>query len=730
MRQEKVRSPLHLLLSLLFLGASAVSFSPNLAAAQQPEEDAGEEEERPRVFTLGEIVVIGTREGGLATVGASVVTEAQLRTFERRTLEQAVNLAPGVVGGYSGNSRRNEPNIYVRGQDRWRVPLMLDGVRLYLPADNRIDFARFSTSNLASVQIQKGYASVLDGPGAMGGAVNLVTRRPTRPVEAEAGITLGGRSDLEEWGGYATIGGRVDKFYVLTSYSYSDRDSWSLSGKYEPRIVTETGELVRSDESLQGVGERVGSDTRDWNLNLKVGFTPNETDEYAINFLRQEGEKSGLLDVYNSPPPVSNSFWKWPWWDVQSLSFLSTTALGSSTYLKTRIFRLTFDNALYAYDDDTYTVQSLGRGFQSIYDDENYGASIELGTRLGASNDLRTAFHYRDDIHVEYQYDRPDHPTASSVQPRQTQSHVTWSAAVENTWRAASNFDVVAGVSYESYQVERSEEYNSTDGIFERAKGGADTFNWQGAAIWRASANRQLHASVSSRTRFPGLWELYSTRFGTATPNPDLGAERAINMELGVTESLGGGTTLSASVFYNLLSDLIQSVPLMDGSNTVQTQNVGDGRFLGFEISAEARLLPTLLAGGNVSYINREITDDVLERQREADGLPPLHLTEVPPVTAFAFATWTPMTRLNLTPSVEFATDRWSDITVPGDNALAGTQIETGGHTLLNAVAEYAVSERATVSIGARNLLDENFELVWGLPEPGRNLYVKMRRGI
>ena len=45
----------------------------------------------------------------------------------------------------------------------------------------------------------------------------------------------------------------------------------------------------------------------------------------------------------------------------------------------------------------------------------------------------------------------------------------------------------------------------------------------------------EVHASVSDRARFPVIFELYSTRFGTATPNPDLGPERATNLELGWT---------------------------------------------------------------------------------------------------------------------------------------------------------------------------------------------------
>ena len=73
----------------------------------------------------------------------------------------------------------------MRGFGRWQVPLSIDGIRIYLPADNRLDFNRFLTQDLAEIEVQKGYVSVLDGPGGMGGAINLITRKPTEPFEAE-----------------------------------------------------------------------------------------------------------------------------------------------------------------------------------------------------------------------------------------------------------------------------------------------------------------------------------------------------------------------------------------------------------------------------------------------------------------------------------------------------------------------------------------------------------------
>ncbi len=82
-----------------------------------------------------------------------------------------------------------------------------------------------------------------------------------------------------------------------------------------------------------------------------------------------------------------------------------------------------------------------------------------------------------------------------------------------------------------------------------------------------------MHASVSDRARFPVIFELYSTRFGAATPNPNLGTERATNVEVGWR---GGwhaeAAHLEAEVFYSDVRDLIQTVLLPD--KTTQTMTV------------------------------------------------------------------------------------------------------------------------------------------------------------
>src|SRR4026208_1190422 len=127
---------------------SALAQTPNQPAPQTDPSSATDTPSQDRVFDMGKIVVIGTPDGQPA-VGGSILTSEQIWMFDRKSLDQAVNVIPGVVSTSDSLRRRNESDIFVRGFVRWQVPLMVDGVRIYLPADNRLDYARFLTADIA-----------------------------------------------------------------------------------------------------------------------------------------------------------------------------------------------------------------------------------------------------------------------------------------------------------------------------------------------------------------------------------------------------------------------------------------------------------------------------------------------------------------------------------------------------------------------------------------------------
>lgn len=418
-----------------------------------------EEADSADPFTLGQIIVTAPRTDGIGIEGSTLSSDA-IYTFNRNSLDDAANLIPGVTSGNSGGSR-NERLIFVRGFDRFQVPLSIDGIRVYLPADNRLDYGRFLTPDIAEIQVAKGYPSVLDGPGEMGGAVNLVTRKPSQALEVEARGTLSLDRDVD-YAGYnvfGLIGTRQEKWYAQVSFTRNFRDHWDLSGKFTP-TVNEDG------------GERDFSRTGDWRVNVKLGFTPNETDEYAINYTRQEGSKNAPLHVTDDfVPPITPGtptarFWRWPYWNIENIYFLSTTALGDEATLKTRVYRNKFGNLLRSFDDRTQTTQNspMPRVFNSPYFDSAWGGSAQLDVDLTSTNRTSLAVHYRRDKHVEAQQTFPAGVPCGFTEPPQENLEDTFSIAAENQFTFSPGLTLTAGVSYDWRDIKKAEEFGAPPG--------------------------------------------------------------------------------------------------------------------------------------------------------------------------------------------------------------------------------------------------------------------------
>ncbi len=118
-----------------------------------------------KVFYLGEIVVMGTRESTSSPFQQNIIPQSEMENHHRLDASHALDLLSGLslsnVGG------RNESMVYVRGFDLRQVPVFIDGIPEYVPYDGYVDLARFTTFDLSEITIMKGFSSVLYGPNAM-----------------------------------------------------------------------------------------------------------------------------------------------------------------------------------------------------------------------------------------------------------------------------------------------------------------------------------------------------------------------------------------------------------------------------------------------------------------------------------------------------------------------------------------------------------------------------------
>lgn len=644
----------------------------------------------PSVYSLGELQVTA-RKPDQVSLSGTAITAQDLQKFEIRTVQQALNLIPGAVGSQTGGPR-NEGVIYVRGFDRFETTISIDGIRVYLPADNRLDLNRFLTEDLSEVQVAKGYVSVINGPGAMGGAINLVTRKPDKPLVAELWAT-GGFDNDGGTNGYdlaGVVGTKQDKYYLQISGARDDYDHFRLAHDFQPT-------------SVQPAGDRLHSYQHDWRINFKAGLTPNATDEYSINYLKQEGAKGAPYAIYD--PIATQRYWDWPVWNIASLYGLSHTQVSDKVFVDGKLYYNWLDNALYSYSDPDQTKMVNPKAFQSHYNDRSFGGSVQVGAEL-PGNSVRALFDLREDRHVQ------DETTFAPTftQPPQTSVEYTYSVALADTLHPMARLDVDLGVSYDWRHLKRAEDY--ANGLIHYPLADSHALNGQAAVTYHLSDTARIYADVSDRTRFPTLFDRFSSRFGGAISNPGLRPERAVNWELGGATQLTPKLQAEGAIFYSDVKDMIVSVPLIyQGTAVVQSQNVGSGRYYGWEVSLKARATDTLGLGGNYTYIQREVDNP---------ATPGFQLIGVPHNKAFLYADWQALPALTLTPSLDIASNR-------GTTNTAGTlYFQTGAYVLANFSLRWRISDHVEALAGIKNIFDRNYQLAYGFPEPGRTEYVTL----
>lgn len=627
------------------------------------------------VFELGTIQVTA-KKPQVGEVGeeqvASVVTREEMKTFNRENVADAVNLLSGVT---ISNNSRNEKIIYLRGYDVRQAPLFIDGIPVYVPYDGYVDFSRFTTADLSAIQVVKGFSSVAYGPNALGGAINLISRKPRAAFEGDVNIGFGAGNERHT---SANVGSNQGMWYFQAGASYADADYFRMSSDYKP-TSTENG------------GHRENAYYQDSKVSFKLGLTPNTTDEYALSYIKQNGEKG-------QPPstdPTAARYWKWPYWDKESLYFVSKTALSQHEAIKLRLYVDKFENEVDTYTDSRYsTLKTSGSGSvstgRSIYNDKTQGGSLEFETTRIPYNTLRLIGHYKQDKHEE--------TDATDLLNTEFKDRLA-SLSAEDNIQLGSNWLLSLGFAHHELR---------PDSVFSRgnayslpAKQIAN--NGQFGLFYDFSPSTRFYATVAQKTRLPTLKDRYSARLNTYIENPGLQAEQSVNYEIGYQGTPWHGAKAEAAIFYSNIDDKIQAVykpgtASCTAAARCQMQNVGEVRSTGFELGLRSPVTGWLDLGGNFTYIDMENISS-----------PNTKLTDVPREKLTAYALIRPFGQLEIVPFIESESARWASNTV-----------RVGAHTTLNLKAAYKPLKGLTLEAGVNNLTDQNYALADGFPNPGR----------
>jgi iron complex outermembrane receptor protein len=197
--------PAALLASLLFDPAAHAQEA--LTVEEAHDERAEEQAE--------EIIVQGTRTRRRVQdepIRVEVITREEI---EEKLLMRPGNIAmlvneTGGVRVQVTSPALGASNIRIQGMEGRYTQLLADGLPLYGGQASSLGVLQIAPTDLGQVEVIKGAASALYGPSALGGVINLISRRPADVLEAEvlANATTRDGQDLTAYLSSPLGGGR------------------------------------------------------------------------------------------------------------------------------------------------------------------------------------------------------------------------------------------------------------------------------------------------------------------------------------------------------------------------------------------------------------------------------------------------------------------------------------------------------------------------------------------
>jgi iron complex outermembrane recepter protein len=163
-------------------------------------------------------------------------------TLQRRGLRSVTEAAQGAVGVLAGDFPAEPTAFSMRGFANSQINMLYNGIKIGPP---NMTARIMGTGNLDRVEILKGPASLMSGEGAIGGAVNLVTRMPhAGAIRNEANLSYGSFGTLRAGvgsGGSTSVDGLDYRFDLNANRSSGFIDdtpsrNWHLSAALDQRL--------------------------------------------------------------------------------------------------------------------------------------------------------------------------------------------------------------------------------------------------------------------------------------------------------------------------------------------------------------------------------------------------------------------------------------------------------------------------------------------------------------
>lgn len=639
----------------------------------------------PAETLLPAVVVTAAKQEQAQDVVAASTTIITRKDLDKRGVDTVPEALRGIAGidVISAGSFGDDNDVRLRGADRDEVLILIDGVSINNVAEHRASFlGSVPLENVERIEIVRGSQSVLYGSDAVGGVINIITRKGAKEPAFSAAFEAGNLQTFRE----AVDGAfQTEKFKFSGAASRVDRGgrfdndrfgesavSANASYKFLPELEVAAGaNYIRSDQDLFYEFQS-GFDPATGTLLVKVD--PDNDNHFHSDAVVHH------LSVKAAPRP---------WWSAELLYglFVNLEDVTNSSAGETA-------DPGFAPNDQDFT----GSEFQNTIDLRNF-FSVHESPKF--STQLTVGFEFQDErLHFT------DLGGVVFPGPGQEGDRQNYAPYFQENFRFFDEKLILTGGARYDHNTTFGHEWSPAGSVLVKVPKTKTTF--------RASYGEGFHApTVLEFFDQILLRETGDPSFQAIRLQPELSQSYEAGVEQGFGDADGVSANLSATFFY------IDYDRLFDG-----LQFINDAYSTGVELGAWIKPRSWVRFGGNYTFLKAV---DETNAQRLADR--PRHNTNL-------FAEFEPTDRLQIRTGIRITSNRRipnaistsaGDIPVvfidPAGNTSAGGTLS--GYVKVDLAASYElIRDRFAMKSGKLyfkidNLLDDAYQEKFGLPAPG-----------
>ena len=474
-----------------------------------------EEKKKPPSPLQYDIIVTANRlETPAKEIASSVtiITREDLEKMKKSTVLEVLREVLGVSiiqnGGTGGAA-----SMFLRGANSEHTLILMDGVELNDPISpsRSYDLAHFLLDNIERIEILRGPQSTLYGSDAIGGVVNIITKkglgRPRFSLSTYGGSYNTFSTEAGIWGSIEKINYALGLSHVSTegisaaSTAYpgnEERDAYQ-NMTFSGRVGFTPSDNLEIDLILRFINSKADID----NFGGAQGDDPNNTQDYESIFFKGQirtllfrnrwEQKLGISLVHNDR-------------QHENLPDISHPFDSEKGHFKSKFFKIDWQNNIFLHETNTLTfgVDHQQEKGESEYDSEGFWG------------------------------------TYSSIFPLQ-RAHIT-GIYLQDHIRLVNQFFATAGV-----RLDRHSQF-----------GWALTYRLAPAYFVEKSGTK-FKATLGTGFKSPSLYQLYApaTSFGPIG-NRELKPEKSTGWDIGIEQFLfDRKVLLGATYFHNNYQDLI-----------------------------------------------------------------------------------------------------------------------------------------------------------------------------